>query len=278
MGEGQIKVSLRQQEGNGPAPAVTQPNANLLISARSIQAVNSGSVTLGAGALPELDRAVAIIGLFETGTTDCAHRVSFVPAFGGDANAVTPAVGCLGMSIPGWLTEVLSTLDGGDSHRLDALLGDHAVAIRNYIADRKAIPEEGTLRAATDKLTASPEFWIFYQSRVLAAYAQATEVARGVGLLSERGRLLVFDRLIQMGPAMVERATSSYSQKFPGGGSGQPKPESERLTDLGEIFKAMGPRFVSQFIARRVDTIVTGQGMIRGIAFDLNQLGVSDKG
>ncbi len=160
VSEGQVKVSLRQQEGNEPAPAATPPNANLLISARSVQAINSGSVSLGAGALPELDRAVAIIGLFETGSTDCARRVYFVPAFGGDANAVTPAVGCLGMSIPGWLTDVLNNLDDGDTHRLDAVLGDHAAAIRAYIADRTAIPEQAILRAATEQLAASPEFCI----------------------------------------------------------------------------------------------------------------------
>jgi hypothetical protein len=125
--DGQIKVGLRQSDGDESKPVTTEPSAQLLLSARVSQAAANPSIGISSGALPELDRAAAIVGLFEIGATDCARRLYFIRG--------TPAVGCLAASIPGWLADVITTLDGGDSHRLDTLLRENAAPIRSYAQD-----------------------------------------------------------------------------------------------------------------------------------------------
>jgi hypothetical protein len=270
VADGQIRVSLRQSDPNQPELPTTEPSAKLLISARASQAATNPSIPISTGALPELDRATTIVGLFETGTTDCARRLYFIGR--------VPAVGCVGASIPGWLGEVITSLDAGDARRLDALLGENAASIRNYAQDRYAIPQETQLRQAMERLIAAPEFWIKYQARVLAAYAQATDAAHQVGLVSERGRLLIFDQLVLGGPGMVTRGTRSYAERYPEGASGRPDSEPARIRALGDIFKSQLPGGVGGSIGRRIDTIISGQGSIRGITFNLDQLGVSDGG
>jgi hypothetical protein len=115
--------------------------------------------------------------------------------------------------------------------------------------------------------------------RVLATYAQATDVARQIGLVSERGRLLVFDRLVNAGAGSVARGVKSYAAQYPEGAPGRPDSEAARIRSLGEIFKSQlrSSAFAAN-VARRIDTIVSGHGSVRGVTFDLNQLGVSDQG
>lgn len=276
--EGRIKVTLRETDGAAAPFPATEPSAKLLIAAR---AANEAAAVIGPGALPELDRAVAIVGLFETGTTDCARRVFSVPAFvGGLApGAKTIAVGCLAFESPGWLADVITATDGGEAHRLDAILADDAPAMRSYAREMPVLPPAEQLQRAGARLVASPEFWIAYQSRVLQAYAQATDIARHVGLVSERGRLLVFDQLIVRGPGGIARAAQAYTQRYGQPGQAPPDSEKARILALGNIFKALpAPTAFAPAIARRIDTIVTGRGSARGIAFDLDQLGVSDAG
>ena len=269
--EGQIKAGLRQSGGGESNPVTTEPSAQLLLSARALQAAANPSVGISSGALPELDRATAIVGLFETGTTDCARRVYFI---GG-----TPAVGCLAASIPGWLADVITALDGADARRLDTLLGENAAPIRSFAQDAHAVPQQAQLKQAMDRLTAAPEFWISYQTRALATYAQATDLARQVGLVSERGRLLVFDRLVNAGTGSVARAVKSYAAQYPEGAAGRPNSEAARIHSLGEIFKSQlrSMPFAAN-VGRRIDTIASGRGTVRGVSFDLDQLGVSDRG
>jgi hypothetical protein len=268
---GQIKVSLRVAGPDQTELPVTEPTAKLLLSASAAQRLDS-SATIASGALPELDRAVAIVGLFETGTTDCARRLFFVPGVGGKK---LPAVGCLAVSIPGWLSNVIVAIDGGDARHLDAFLGENADPIRNYAKDWNALPEETLLRKAMQDLIAAPEFWIAYQAHVLSVYSHAANEARKVGLVSERGRLLVFDGLVNVGPNHVSNAVRRYGEKYPEGIPGRPSSESERIHALGDILKSEMPSAFARQYARRVDTIVSGHGSIRGITFDLDQLDVS---
>ncbi len=274
--EDQIKLNLRRTDRDQAELPATEPSARLLLSARAVQAVSDPAISISAGTLPELDRAAAIVGLFETGTTDCARRLFFVPAFG-PSRSVAPAIGCLGSSIPGWLADTITSLDDGDAHRLDVFLGGNADLLRNYVRDWRAVPQEAPLREAMERLITAPEFWIKYQFRVLAAYAQATDAARQIGLSSERGRLLLFDRLVHGGPGAVARGIRDYAERYPEGAANRPANEAARIRALGEILKAQGPPSVAASVARRVDTIVSGHGSIRGITFDLDQLGVSDE-
>jgi hypothetical protein len=268
MADGQIRVSLRESDSNQPELPTTEPSAKLLISARASQAATNPSVTISAGALPELDRATAIVGLFETGTTDCARRLFFIRG--------VPAVGCLAASIPGWLADMITALDTGDARRLDALVGENASSIRDYAQHKRSVPEEAQLRQAMERLIAAPEFWIKYQTRILAVYEQATDAARQIGLVSERGRLLIFDQLVLGGPGTVARGVRGYAERYPEGAAGRPDSEAARIRALGEVFKSQLPTGLG--VGRRIDTIISGQGSVRGVTIDLNQLGVSDAG
>jgi hypothetical protein len=278
--DGIVKVTLRPSDAEATPFAATEPSAKLLISARAAGAASEPAAVIGAGALPELDRAVAIIGLFETGTTDCARRVFYTPASraapGGGVKA--PLVGCLSISIPGWLADVITALDGGDAHQLDVFLGDDAPTIRVYAKDWHSVPLAEQLRRASERLIAAPEFWVAYQSRVLAGYARATEVAREIGLVSERGRLLIFDRLVQGGPGPVERGARTYAERYPATAQDRPSTEQARIRALGDIFKTDRTIGDMRSVERRVDMIVSGRGSIRGISFDLDHLGISDAG
>lgn len=263
--DGLVRVSLRQDDPERPGLPTSEPSAKLLISARASQATANPSISISAGALPDLDRATAIVGLFETGTTDCARRLFFV--------AGVPAIGCVLASMEGWLGEVIASLDAGDAHRLDSLLGADAAAMRKYAQVRHAGPLSAQLLPAMERLTGAPEFWIKYQARILAAYAQATDSARQIGLASERGRLLLFDRLVAGGPGTVARGVSLYTERYPEGAANRPRGEAARIRALGEIFKSQA---TGHSLDRRIETIVSGRGSIRGITFDLKQLGVSD--
>jgi hypothetical protein len=243
------------------------------------------AAVFGAGALPELDRAVAVVGLFATGTTDCARKVFDLPAFA--TRSTSPdriLVGCLGMPVPLRLAELVDQIDGGDAHRLDGILGDDAPAIRMYAKDWRSVPFSEQIRRAIDKLTTTAEFWIAYQSQVLTAYARAVVLARQCGLVSERGRLLIFDRLNQSGLNPIARAMRAYSERYPANSPDRPTTERARILALGDIFKEYEsslmslPSPVKDRISRRIDTIVSGKGTIRGISFDLNELGISDSG
>jgi hypothetical protein len=123
---------------------------------------------------------------------------------------------------------VITALDGADARRLDTLLGENAAPIRSFAQDAHAVPQQAQLKQAMDRLTAAPEFWISYQTRALATYAQATDLARQVGLVSERGRLLVFDRLVNQGAGSVACAVKSYAVQYLAGAAGQPNSEAAR--------------------------------------------------
>jgi hypothetical protein len=123
-----------------------------------------------------------------------------------------------------------------------------------------------------ESLIATPEFWIKYQERVLTGYDQAADLGHQVGIVSERGRLLIFDQLILGGPGVVKRGIRAYSERYPRGVPGRPGAEAERIAALGEIFKSELPNNSAV-----IDTIISGPGSIRGINFNLSQLGVSDR-
>jgi hypothetical protein len=275
--EGVLKVTLRPIDTDAASFTTTEPSARLLISARVAGVTSEPAAVIGASALPELDRAVAIVGLFETGTTDCARRIFYTPAFGTtpSGGAKAPAIGCLAMSIPGWLGEVIAEMDDGDAHRLDTVLGDDAAPIRAYAKDWHSLPPPAQLQRATEHLVAAPEFWVAYQARVLAGYTSAAKLARQIGLVSERGRLLVFDQIVQRGPAPVARDARTYSDRYSATAQDRPSTERARIHALGEIFKTETRTPIARMAARRVDTIVSGRGSIRGISFDLDQLGIS---
>lgn len=267
--DGQIKLKLRQSEDSDHILTAAEPSAKLLLSAQAA----SAATPFASNALPELDRAVAVVGLFETGTTDCARKLLYI--------ADVPAVGCLGASIPGWLADVVTALDKGDARRLDALVGDNAEPLRVYLRAPRRLPPEAGPRKAMTQLIASPEFWIQYQSRVIASYQEAADAARQLKLVSERGRLLVFDILVQAGPPYLTRTIARFAAAPPDGSTTQPADEKARLRAVGEFFKTSAPTHAasaSRMWSRRIDTIVGGRGSIRGIAFDLEQLGISDAG
>lgn len=275
---GVVKVTLRQTDADVKPFVAAEPSAKLLISAHAVGAANESAAAIGASALPELDRAVAIVGLFETGTTDCARRVFYTPAFAAPG-AKTLSVGCLAMSIPGWLADVISAMDGGEARRLDAILGDDAASFRAYAKDPHTLPPASQLQRAGERLVAAPEFWVAYQSRALEAYARSAQVARQIGLVSERGRLLIFNQLIATGPNLVVRAAKTYAERYPATTQDRPGTEKARIKAFGDILKAQSmPANSLSAVSKRVDTIVSGHGSIRGIAFDLDQLGVSDAG
>jgi hypothetical protein len=293
---GVFRVTLRPADADVAPLTATEPSAGLLISAGAARVASEPAVVIGAGALPELDRAVAIVGLFETGTTDCTRQVRWFepPPLGVDPFhpvPKAPSVGCLGMTIPGWLTDVIATIDSGDAHRLDAILGDDAAVVRvNVTEDAKYRNAPSSMESfsmeggqfwtgappqrAMERLISTPEFWVAYQGRVLAAYAQAAVLARQIGLVSERGRLLIFDRLIWLGPAGVVRGVQAYVQRYPETAQDRPDSEKARILAIGNIFKAIYPRrlhgyAVERIVTSRIDTIVSGHGLVRGISFDL---------
>jgi hypothetical protein len=264
-----LKLSLVQED---PAQAILPgpgPSAGLLFSAKARAAAESSKPFAPTIVLPELDRAVSIIG-FETGTTDCARHVFWMPSGG-------PLIGCLAFSVPGWLGDVITSLDGGEAHRLDTIVPAQAALLRNFVQNPGSVGGDAELRGAINSLVAEPEFWIQYEAKILVGYNEAAGAARKVGFVSERGRLLMFDRLVNGGPGAVNRAIREYSDKYPATSPSRPGTEAARIAALGEIFEAdLRPQL--PVVKQRIDTIVRGHGTIRGIAFDLDQLDVSDAG
>jgi hypothetical protein len=264
------RMGLRRTDAPATAPSTSEPSADLLLSGRAARAVDNPAAGVNSNALPELDRAVAVVGLFETGTTDCARRLAIVP--GSVSGGRSLAVGCVGAMAPGWLTPVLKRLDG-NAGAIEHLFGDDATAARTLLGGGGI--NEADVRRVSRRLAETPEFWIAYQDSVLDAYAQATALARTAGFVSERGRLLVFDRMANSGVGSVNRAIARYAELFPDDAPNRPTDEASRLKAFGEIFKAqLRPSGYANIINARIDTIVSGKGSVRGISFSLDQLGV----
>jgi hypothetical protein len=265
----QSKLELRWSESDKPAPASREPTAGLLIAASATQASAEASTPVAVSILPEVDRAIMIVGMFETGTTDCTRRVYAA------LHHVT--VGCLWFSVPGALASVVISLDAGDARKLDTLVGPDAALVRGYTQDQSGVADDDELKKAFEHLVALPEFWIAYDQRALDYYEQAAVTARQIGLTSERGRLLIFDRLINA-PGQVVRAVRSYAEQYPEGAANRPATEPERIHTLADMLKVQVGGRSRPGIVRRIDTIASGHGSINGINFDLDALGISDAG
>ena len=254
-------------------PATPQPApASLLVSAIAASAARNPAIhPLANGVLPELDRALMVVGLFETGTTDCARRLLVAETF--------VSVGCLGISLPGPLPKLIADVDGDEARRLDGLLGAaDAQEFRESLqanSSTEPLLVKGTIKSIVTglrQLTAMREFWIAYQQFALDLYEQALEAARSFGLTSDRGVLFMLDKIVHQGPLVISRIRPAYARDV---AAHDAPNEEERLQVLGELAKrSIGklPERPRSFIEVRIDTIVSGKGTVRGVAFDLGEL------
>jgi hypothetical protein len=164
-------------EGEAQAVATAPAPADLLIAASAARiAQNPALRPPGAGIVPELDRALAVIGLLEVGTTDCGSFVNAYRAGG----TVMINVGCLAMGIPGWLAEILRKLDQEQPAVLDAALGSFAAPLRRAVSatsfqevsaalQELAEPEDqmASLTAALRRLVQTPSFRVAHNEEIL---------------------------------------------------------------------------------------------------------------
>jgi hypothetical protein len=228
--------------------------------------------------LPEFDRAILFTGLLETGTTDChrkAHAFLFL------------TVGCLGFSVPGFLTDILKQIDQDDISALAHIFGPDEALVRDLLSsDSKAAmkkindlrAEEGRARRLGDslgRLSALPTFRYQYQTKALQTYGEAIQLASALDLRSERGVLMVFDNIIFLGRAAVNRQVARMKEMPP---PAEPLTETAKLARYAESLKSSvgGRPAVANFAARRINLITSGRATFKGIVYDLNELGIRD--
>jgi len=255
--------------------------ASLLVSAQAaVFARNPALRNNGFALLPELDRAVAVIGLFEQGTTDCALSY-WVTRIGIGA-------GCVGASIPGALGGLITQLDRDHPELINETFGETAALLRDLVAAdffeqtrriRAIYDDKQTLerlRRGTAELVRTPAFRVAHQGRLLAWYRQALATARSLGLQSERGVLFVIDRQVTQGSAAFRRIRAAYDAQLAEHGDIAAFDDRTRLGLLAQLVIDSTPAGRRKSVASRVETIVSGKRTMRGVAFDLNALGIRD--
>ncbi|PWS34894.1 hypothetical protein DFH01_21325 [Falsiroseomonas bella] len=272
--ENQDLLALRAENAASPEPS--SPASAAILVASTVPRGPADAPGGDAALLPEIDRALSVVGLFEMGTTLCSRRV-MVSQFG-------IAVGCLAMSLPGPAAGIIRRLDERHAALLDAVLGDEAGFIRDLASRRpldlaplQPLAADASRRARLSErleaLAATAEFRIEQQVEVLEWYRRALVTARAFGLRSERGVLFVFDRLVSQGFAWPDRIRAAYEAAVAPDAT-----EAARLAALAAASAARlsgpTPPAVAARLRDRMQIIATGKGTIRGVAFDLDVLGI----
>lgn len=223
------------------------------------------------GALPGFDRAVAIVGMFVTGTTTCGKTVFNFGDF-------EPNLGCLGMSLADVLPAASVEMGGDATLGLNELTPHQQELLQKLMTLRfldKDITSDRDYGPLVARVTQVPEVWVAAQTRALQLYAEALGVARALRLRSERGVLLAFDRIVMEGSARVTRAVPEINRAIADGG-GEPT-EAGRIAVAAAYFrdnlKVPGP--LRAALERQINTIESGKGSLRGVDFDLDQIGIT---
>jgi hypothetical protein len=267
---------------NATAPVATAPApAGILIASTAAIRGPGASPAAGVAALPEVDRAQSVIGLFEVGTAPCTATVS-VTMYG-------VGFGCLGVSLPGPAAVIITRLEAQTPSLLDSVLGDEAATVRDaarrgigdqswYLPLAGDAPRRQRLRERLQILAATPEFRIELQRLMFDFYNLALSQARSLGLQTERGVLFVFDRVVHQGAGAVRAVRSDYETRLAAEGASL---EHQRIALLASLFEQRLPRVVPQAInertRERINIFASGKGTFRGVSFDLDALGISDR-
>ena len=248
-------VSLKQAAG-------TPVSATSLVAAASVSPGwdNASAGTLG----PAMNRAYSIIGLLEVGSADCANSLLI--------NRITIVYGCVGF-YPGNLAQVLARAEAARPGLVDQIMGPRAAALRAAEHNRYpdlSIPTDADFRRRVSELTQTPEFKAEYDRYIHDQYVRSIREANALGLYSERGVLLVLDRLVYMGPLSLRRLRSAGA----GPTSFSPPTELARLQQLAQASLESSPGAMRRFIERRVGMIATGRGKVGDVEYDLDALGI----
>lgn len=281
-GREQDQDILTLKAENAAAPLATAPaSAGILIASTAAARGPGTAPAAGVEALPEVDRAQSVIGLFEVGTTRCTGTAIVTPYALG--------FGCLGASLPGPVAAVITKLGTQSPGLLDAVLGEEAALVRDlvnrgvsdqtwYAPLAEDAPRRQRLRERLQALVATPEFRIELQRLVFDWYNRALLEARALGLQTERGVLFVFDRVVQQGPGGVRSVRADYEARIAAGGQAS---ERERIALLASLLEQrVSQRIPEAFraqVRQRIVILASGKGTFRGIAFDLDALGISDQ-
>lgn len=265
--DGQDALSLRAAEESSDRQTAPAPAALLLASTPPVAGA-------GGAMAAEVDRALAVIGLFEVGTTECSRSVAITP--------VGIVFGCIGFGLPGPASVLVKGLDADDPAILERALGDLAPLVRELASRTRVIARDletlapDTRQRLTERLrllAASPEFRLRHQQLALDWYRRALTVAASFDLASERGVLLVLDRLVQQGPGWANRLRPAYAARVE---ETKPADERARIAILAALLKAQSlPGGHSAMVGRRIDTIATGRSTARGVTYDLEAIGIS---
>jgi hypothetical protein len=223
--------------------------------------------------LPELDRATGLVGLFETGTAACATVATL--------SARQVHLGCLGFAGSA-LGQLLAAVEVRNPGLIDRVLGPQAASIRPVLGQAEPLTDTqiaglgdlSALRARLRRLGGSRAFRIAMQELTLAAYRDAHATAAEMGLRSERGVLLVFDRMVQTGRLGMARLRADYLQRIGNGlNAAGPEAEARRIATLAELARAALPAG-QPGPEQRLRIIADGRGETQGIAFDLDAIGI----
>jgi len=262
------------EEGtNSKIETVAAPAATLIAGASAADKTGGSAPMAGSQLVPELYRALATVGLFEVGTTDCM-AFSYV-------NDFDLGVGCLAASVRGPLGGLFKAIDERQPALLDQFLGEDAAFIRRLVEtggqpstyqELKGQKErQKHLREGLGALARTLDFRSEYQLFAERYYARALQRAKELNLRSERGVLFVFDREVQQGPGWLRKIAAEYGQQEKSIAAGD---DRKRLELLSRLLKSTLPQSFVQHATGRMDTIISGQGTLRGIAFDLDSIGI----
>ncbi len=269
------ELRLVQIEGEKDIRAEPTVSAALLVStgaAASTTQANAKPATTPA--LPEFDRAATIVGLFQTGTTDCSRLVFLSKrdiSVGCFADTLQKAAG----------SSILDDLDGSDNGLSGIVEDDDAAVLRalqkaEVLYTHSASDAEMVAYArAVEHLTGTLDFWTAYDRRYLQFYGMAARYARGLGLVSERGVLLVLNEIYNSGLSRLNAARQDFTDKV--AAAGPTVDEQTRITILSDALAAQRPsRFLNTELKRaNAELLRSGKVTWQGIDYDLDALGVS---
>lgn len=271
-------LALRLEDEKQDRPTEDASATTLAAVAAAQAAKDPASRPPSSNLLPELDRASLVVGLLETGSTNCSASVI--------VNQRVISVGCFGISIPGWLGDILKALatelpeEFAAAFEADSLAyvraaigtdaGERQAGTGGFMADAA---KRDQLRAGLLKIVRWPAFRHHYEAKVLDGYGEALRIARQIGLRSERGVLLVFDNIISLGAGRARQFATRYVQS-------SPDALLDERTKVARYADFLRSQQSSDVVRRMMDTrlrlLISGKARSGGISFDLNELGIRD--
>ena len=253
------------------APKVSAVPVSVILSDRPLRTPQGASFYVPEPFDTAFAASIALTGIFEVGSPECWDSVFLTGPF--------VFVGCLGAGIPGALADILSRLDESFkatfSAETQAVLNDLQGAVNSRGARARLLGNKAkrdAIKSGLEELVQDPAFQSHLRRSALDYWLRAMEASRRMGLRSARAAAALFSMAVFVGPGNLNRFASTVVKS-----SSEQMSEAERFELLINTISTWAKSRHSHFgkaFERRLSIFRSGRGQHRGVAFDLDEIGL----